>query len=183
MANTEESLIVNTDTQFTSGYLLSSLNNIFNERLKSILNKIADDNSLNKDKLFNEYLVSSSSSIEPSTPIGKRKRKKNKVLGKDELCMARKADNAQCTRRRKDSMEYCGKHCNNLKFGRIDDDDKYSNNENFIVCSTEQLNGVNYLVDSNSIVYTLDFESPEVVGKKNKDGQLVLMSDIKEKLK
>ena len=29
MASSEDSLIVNTDTQFTSGYLLSSLNTIF----------------------------------------------------------------------------------------------------------------------------------------------------------
>ena len=97
--------------------------------------------------------------------------------------MARKADNAQCTRRRKDNMEFCGKDCNNLKFGRIDDEEKYSNNENFIMCSREEIDGVNYLVDTNQSVYTLDFEHPEVIGKKDKDGKIIPISVLKSKLK
>ena len=56
--------------------------------------------------------------------MDKKKRKKNKQLEKCELCMAKKADRQQCTRRRKGNSEYCGKHQNNLKFGRVDDDEK-----------------------------------------------------------
>lgn len=167
------------ETKFNTNYILTALSSIYNNKLKDILIEIATDNSLNKDKLLNKYIVGDNMSINLDI-LQKRKRKKNKQLALNELCMARKADNAQCTRRRKDDSEYCGKHCNNLKFGRIDDEDKYSNNEDFIKCSPEEISGKEYLVDNNTnIVYSYDFENPKIVGKKNSEGLLVLLSDIK----
>lgn len=179
MQSVEEDTTVNSELCFDNNYLLSSLNCIFNNKLKSILTEISDKYNINKEALIANYLVLDGSVVDLGNASPKRKRKKNKQLQKDELCMARKADNAQCTRRRKDNMEYCGKHCNNLKFGRIDDEEKFSNNENFITCFTEEIDGINYLVDSNQIVYSLDFENPQILGKKNKDGKLISRDNIK----
>ena len=87
--------------------------------------------------------------------------------------MARKADGHQCTRRRKDGTEFCGKHSNNLKFGRIDDEDKLSKNDNFIKCSAIQINGKDYLIDDNKIVYSYNIDVPTIIGGLDENGQLI----------
>ena len=163
--------------KFDNEFVITSLTGVFNEKLKTILTDISDQYSLNKDKLFQKYVNNDIIPIDIDM-TQKRKRKKNKQLSVGELCMARKADNHQCTRRRKDNSEYCGKHFNNLKYGRIDDEDKYSS-DNFIKCSPETIDGKEYLVDtSTNIVYTYDFENPKIVGKKASDGSLVLLSEM-----
>ena len=130
---------------FNTGYIVTSLNSIYNIKLKEILAEISKDYSLNYEKLQSKYIKDENININMEL-MHKRKRKKNKQLACNELCMARKADNDQCTRRRKDGSEYCGKHFNNLKFGRIDDEDKYSNNDDFIKCSPEDIDGKEYFV-------------------------------------
>lgn len=172
-------LMESNDLSFDNGYILSAISSVFNSKLKDILTQISSDYSLNKDKLISKYVQNDNISMNIDI-VQKRKRKKNKQLTGSELCMARKADNDQCTRRRKENSEYCGKHCNNLKFGRIDDEDKYSNSDDFIKCSPEEIDGKEYLVDSLSgIVYCYDFDNPKIVGKKNSEGKLVLIEDIK----
>ena len=158
-------------------FVIKSLASIYNNRLKDILTDISSNHSINKEKLFCKYL---SDDIKFNVDLfQKRKRKQNKQLAENELCMARKADNAQCTRRRKDNSEFCGKHCNNLKFGRIDDEDKYSNNDDYIKCVSEQIDGQDYLVDKNTnVVYSYDVDNPKIIGKLDLNGKLVLLSDM-----
>lgn len=166
------------ESSFNVGFIMSSLNVVYNMKLKEVLTSISKDHSLNLDKLINKYIGDDNITTNLDM-IPKRKRKKNKKLASSELCMARKADNEQCTRRRKDNSEYCGKHFNNLKFGRIDDEDKYSNNDEFIKCSSEEIDGKEYLVDNNTnMVYSYDIENPKIIGKKNSEGKLVLLGDI-----
>ena len=90
--------------------------------------------------------------------------------------MARKADGQQCTRRRKDSTEFCGKHSGTLKFGRIDDEDKLSKNENFVQCSAIQIDGTDYLIDKNNVVYSYNIDNPTIVGGLNDAGELIKVS-------
>ena len=84
--------------------------------------------------------------------------------------------NAECTRRRKDNLEFCGKHTNNKKYGRIDDYsniiDKLAEDDNYIMTWIEEFNGKEYLVDSNNIVYTKDVSSPIIIGKKLTNGTM-----------
>ncbi len=44
---------------------------------------------------------------------------------------------------------------------------------------TEQIDGINYLIDSNNIVYSSNIDNPEILGKKSKEGKLILLSDLK----
>jgi len=158
-------------------FVIKSLASIYNNKLKDVLTDISSNYSINKEKLFGKYL---SEDIKFNVELfQKRKRKQNKKLAENELCMARKADNAQCTRRRKDSSEFCGKHCNNLKFGRIDDIEKYSNNDDYIKCESKQIDGHEYLVDkSTNIVYTYDVDNPKIIGKLDSNSKLVLLSEM-----
>ena len=98
--------------------------------------------------------------------------------------MGRKLDGKQCTRGRKDNTEFCKSHLNKLPFGRIDDDDycvkepskrgrKRKNNllncNKYIVTHIEEIEGNNYLVDDNNLVYSFDVNNPMFLGIKNED--------------
>jgi len=41
----------------------------------------------------------------------------------------------------------------------------------------ETINGIDYLVDSDNIIYTNDVNSPIIVGKKNTDGNIDLIDN------
>ena len=158
-------------------FILNSLTVIFNNKLKHILNEISVNYNINIDSLVQKYCEPNLSISDLALPIKKKKRKKNRILDKNELCMAKKADGHQCTRRRKDGKEYCGKHLNNLKFGRIDDDDKYNDTSKYIKTTHEKIDGIDYLVDSNNVVYSFDKNNPTIIGSKV-NGKLVLLENM-----
>lgn len=160
-------------------FILSSLAIIFNKKLADILADISKDHDINLDTLVSKYCTTNLTLSELSINIKKKKRKKNRILDKDELCMAKKADSHQCTRRRKESKEFCGKHLNNLKFGRIDDDDKYKDTSKYIKAIREKIDGDDYLVDKNNIVYSFDKTNPTIIGSKI-NGALVLLKDMEQ---
>lgn len=155
--------------------IVNDLQCIFNSHMKSLLEKISCDYNLDKSELYQKYLDDSSND---SISLSIKKKRKSKKGDTDILCLARKADGQQCTRRKKDHNDFCGKHSNNLKYGRIDDEVKFSNNDNYINTTIENINGVDYLVDNNNIVYSYDIDNPVIIGKKNTMGKLVLLSDI-----
>lgn len=152
-----------------SKYLLQA----FHEQMKKILLDISNKYDINKEELYINYL--NSDILKNSSYLKKTRKKKNSTTNLLCLCMARKQDGNQCTRRRKDNLEFCGKHTNNKKYGRIDD---YSNiidklaEDNYIMTWIEEFNGKEYLVDSNNIVYTKDVSSPIIIGKKLTNGTM-----------
>ena len=133
-----------------SKYLLA----LYTEQTKNILCQISAKYNINKEELLSEYI---NNDILKTTHSIKKKKKKNANESVN-LCMARKQDGNQCTRRKKDLGEYCGKHINNRKYGRIDDHsnivDKLAEDDNYIMTWIESFDGKEYLVDSNNIVYT-----------------------------
>lgn len=152
-----------------SKYLLHA----FHDHTKKILSDISQKYNINKDELFSNYL---NSDLLKNNNICTVKKKKKKIISNcsQTLCMARKQDGNQCTRRRKDSIEFCGKHLNNRKYGRIDDHsnilDKLAEDDNYIMTWIEVFQGKEYLVDSNNIIYTKDVTSPMIIGKKVTEG-------------
>ena len=160
-------------TNIDGTFITNSLVSVFNNHLKIILEDIATDHTqLDAELLLKKYCLSNLDLDNLNVLSKRKKRKKNKILESTELCMAQKADGLQCTRRRKDNCEYCGKHVNNLKFGRIDDELKYNDKSKYIKTNHERINGTDYLVDENSIVYSFDKDNPKALGTKI-DGQLV----------
>ena len=157
---------------FNKNNILDILCSNFNNKLTEIIDSIATEYNLDKEKLISKY-IGDVSDISEILDDKKKKRKKNKVLNSEELCMAKKADNNQCTRRRKPNCDYCGKHQNNLKFGRIDDEEKFNDNSKYIRTLHERIGGEDYLIDDNNILYTFDKENPTVLGRKV-DGKVVL---------
>lgn len=144
---------------------------LFSSQLKKILIEISNEYAIDKNKLLTKYVGNTS-----LNNISIKKKKKKNKLEPECLCMARKQDGNQCTRRRKDNFEYCGKHIKNRRFGRIDEHsnniDKLAENDNYIMTWVEMFEGDEYLVDSNNVVYSRDITSPKIVGKKIGDGVL-----------
>lgn len=157
----------------------NALKQLYNSKLEGIFTEISCEFNIPIDKLCDKYLIKTLETDSVNlTTNKKKKRKKNKTLNPDQLCMARKADGEQCTRRRKDCVEFCGKHSGNLKYGRIDDDTKHPS-DSFIQCTPITIDNIDYLIDNNKVVYSYNIENPEIIGGINKEGKLFKLSENK----
>lgn len=103
----------------------------------------------------------------------KRKRVKNSVILSDRCC-ARRANNDQCTRRRKEGHEYCGTHLKGTPHGICDSDEPIQQSEKIEVWAQE-IKGIIYYVDKNLNVYQPEdimknLNNPKIIAKYIKDG-------------
>ena len=144
-----------------------------NEHCATIFREIADTYAaVEYETLMTKYC------IEPNSKSSKKTKKK--LTKKGNICMAKKADGFQCTRRKKNNMEYCGKHEKKLKFGRIDDELRYSDKTKYIKTKRENIEGEYYLVDEQNLVYSCSKTHPLLLGKKMFiDGESKLISTKK----
>ncbi len=99
-----------------------------------------------------------------------------KKTGTSCICKARKQDGQRCTRRCKDSSEFCGKHINKQKFGCVQE-----TTPNDIINTDEYYyNDIKYLVDEDQIVYQQVGDGYEIVGKRSKTGKISFLKDLFE---
>lgn len=104
----------------------------------------------------------------------KRKRVKNYVPIHDRCC-AKRANNEQCTRRRKESSEYCGTHMKGTPHGIVD-----AVNDNVVTTHkvdvwVQDIQGIVYYIDdSNNVYNTTDIikniMNPKIIAKYVKNG-------------
>lgn len=118
-----------------------------------------------------------------SKTVKKKRTKVKAPVDPATICMARKQDGNQCTRRKKIGEDYCGKHIKNRKYGRIDEPspqfDKKSS-KGSIATKVQTLGGKEYLVDEHNIVYTKNILNPTIVGVKIAKGKLCNLDDIEK---
>ena len=147
-----------------------------NDEVKTIIEKICNEYGLNYNQVLEKYNIDI---LNIGAKFGVKKRNR-RILPLDKQCMGCKLDGKQCTRGRKGNTEFCKSHLNKLPFGRIDDEynakepskrgRKRKNNvlscNKYIVTHMEQLDGENYLVDDNNLVYSFDVNNPEFLGIK-----------------
>jgi hypothetical protein len=157
--------------------ITSTLKVLYNSKLHEILDNISDKYGILNTTLYKDYLIDDLDLAALSCSAVKKKRKKNKVLAACQLCLARKADGERCTRRKKESVDFCGKHSGNLKYGRIDDTDQHPS-ESFIQCSSITIDGDQYLIDNKKVVYSYNIDNPEIIGGLNTDGKLIKIDKI-----
>ena len=113
----------------------------------------------------------------------KRKRIKN-IVPVNDRCCARRANNEQCTRRKKEGFEYCGTHVKGTPNG-------FMNTENNVVqsepCKVEvwaqDIKGISYYLDNNGNVYeaedvVMNRSKPRIIGNysKNESGNYIIPS-------
>ena len=109
----------------------------------------------------------------------KRKRIKN-VVSLCERCCACRANNEQCTRRKRDGSEFCGTHIKGTPHGVIKENNETSVTYKKNNVWTQDIKGIMYHIDDNGNVYKAEdvmknTPNPNIIAKyttKDKDGEL-----------
>ena len=156
--------------------IAEKLTDIIKSECEKIIEDIAFDNNLDRDELIEKHL--SNDLIKNfCCKSDKKKTRHRKCVPIDEMCLGRKIDLTQCTRRRKGDKLFCATHSNNLPFGRIDDGKDYikdeKNNNDYIAMKIFEYQDETFLIDNNNIVYTYDVENPVRIGIKNDENELI----------
>lgn len=100
--------------------------------------------------------------------LTKRKRIKNNVPLFDRCC-AKRANGERCTRRKKDSLDYCGTHEKGRPHGIINDDNNEVKQEKREIWAQE-IRGIVYYIDKENNVYQTEdvinnIVNPKVIAK------------------
>jgi hypothetical protein len=106
----------------------------------------------------------------------KRKRVKNVVPFFDRCC-AKRASNEQCTRRKKDDIEYCGTHMKGTPHGIIDTQNESKPNTQKIEVWAQDIQGIVYYIDKAYNVYqaediVINKLNPKIIAKYIKIGEV-----------
>jgi hypothetical protein len=106
----------------------------------------------------------------------KRKRVKNVVPFFDRCC-AKRASNEQCTRRKKDGIEYCGTHMKGTPHGIIDNQNESKPNTQKIEVWAQDIQGIVYYIDKTFNVYQaediiINKLNPKIIAKYVKNGDV-----------
>ena len=106
----------------------------------------------------------------------KRKRVKNVVPFFDRCC-AKRASNEQCTRRKKDGIEYCGTHMKGTPHGIIDNQNESKPNTQKIEVWAQDIQGIIYYIDKAYNVYQaediiINKLNPKIIAKYIKNGDV-----------
>lgn len=154
---------------------LSKKAETYNDELKEhMLDKVGNlkttlDNDVQRESLDN--LIKYINSIKPlqivKEDLLKRKRTRNHVLLSDR-CIACRANGEQCSRRKKDSNEYCGTHIKGTPHGIIKHDT--TNNTLQKEVWGEDIGGIIQYIDKDNNIYKHEdimnnVMNPNVVGK------------------
>jgi len=98
----------------------------------------------------------------------KRKRLKNSIPVTNR-CTARKANNDQCTRRRKEGCEFCGTHSKGAPHGLMDSTTIDSKLSHKLDVFGEEVGGIIYYMDKHNNVYKMEDimsekTNPDIIG-------------------
>lgn len=138
----------------------------FKTDIKSFINQYVNDTSTNNK--LNNYIDSYNKLILKKEDFVKRKRVKN-VVPMYERCMAKRANNERCSRRKKQGEDFCGTHIKGQPHGIVtDNDDKPSYKK--ITVKTQDIKGIIYYIDEFNNVYDHNdilngIKDPKVIAK------------------
>jgi len=111
--------------------------------------------------------------------FSKRKRVKNSIPGENR-CNARRANNEQCTRKRKDGHEYCGTHLKGTPNGYLNNNEDENSVFKKMEVFVQEINGIMYYLDQFQNVYQPEDimssrENPRIIAKYTKiNGQYTI---------
>lgn len=105
----------------------------------------------------------------------KRKRTKN-VIAECERCIAKKSNEAQCTRKRKEGEEYCGTHLKGLPHGIVDLNQPAVSSKKIEIW-TQDIQGIMYYIDNHMNVYSpedilCNSKNPRVIATYKKENDV-----------
>ena len=172
----------NINTMDNNIILKNPIFKMFKEELENMLHSISQTYDIDYEELKKLSFSNANLAIQ----YGIRKRIKRKI-DKDKQCMGRKIDGKQCTRSSLEESEFCKSHKENLPHGRYDNKDyivpekgkrgrkKKSidyNDGNYIATHLEMIDGVQYLVNEEGLIFSYNIESPIFIGQKTDEGTI-----------
>lgn len=125
-----------------------------------IINSSSITNNEDYTSEFLKYIYDYANFNINENDLKKRKRIKN-VVPQYDLCIAKRANGEQCTRRKKNDSEneetsqYCGTHIKGTPHGLIDVDlNKDQKTISKVEVWVKDIKGINYYIDNNNNVYS-----------------------------
>jgi len=140
----------------------------------SIRDKITDlDNDNIKHQILH-YIYDYERLIIDKEDLANRKRAKNIVPFCDR-CNSKRANNEQCTRRKKDGYEYCGTHIKGTPHGTINLNNESTTTQKIEVWA-QDIQGIIYYLDKNMNVYSTEDivsnkSNPKIIAKYTLNGE------------
>lgn len=112
----------------------------------------------------------------------KRKRVKN-FVPLHERCCAKRANDEQCTRRKKTDIEYCGTHIKGTPHGTVDAQDTFISSTQKVEVWAQDIQGILYYIDAHNNVYeTADILrnqfNPKIIAKYVKVGDTYSIPEL-----
>jgi hypothetical protein len=103
----------------------------------------------------------------------RRKRVKNSVPLQIRCCACR-ANGEQCTRRRKDGLDYCGTHIKGTPYGVVQLNKSEVNLLSKKQVWVQEIKGIQYFIDDSNNIYLHEdilnnIKNPTIIGKYSKD--------------
>lgn len=97
------------------------------------------------------------------------------IVSEQERCLAMKAGNMQCTRRKTSTGHYCGTHIKGLTYGVVDASSEISSIKKREIWA-EDIRGIIYWIDAQHNVYKTEdvqknITDPKVIGTWTKEGE------------
>ena len=144
-----------------------------NHKLADYINKFKTDvvDAIKKGTVEKtvEYIYSYPHLTITKGDIEKRKRVKNSVPF-HERCKAKRANDAQCTRRRRDGSKFCGTHIKGIPHGEIVEEKTDTVEKKKIQVWAQEISGIIYYLDNSGNVYSpVDIfqnkENPKIIAK------------------
>lgn len=113
--------------------------------------------------------------------LTKRKRTKNVVPHSDRCC-AYRANNEQCSRRKKDGEQFCGTHIKGTPHGVINESAPSPTTEK-VNLTVQDINGIHYYIDDKLNVYKHEdilhnIPNPRIIAKCVKNGDNYSISEL-----
>ena len=150
----------------------------------SIRNKInlLDFQDKNKTNDLIEYIYDYERLMIMKDDLNKRKRIKNSIPSSNR-CSAKRANNEQCTRRRKENSEFCGTHCKGTPNGMIHEEHSNEIIIQKVEVFAEDVNGIVYYLDKfNNVYKTEDIlenkQNPNIIAQYLKDGNRYTIPEL-----
>ena len=150
----------------------------------SIRGKINELDFQDKNKTIEliEYVYECERLLINKDDLNKRKRIKNSIPCLNR-CSAKRANNEQCTRRRKENSEFCGTHCKGTPNGLIQEQLSNELMIQKVEVFAEDVNGIVYYLDKfNNVYKTEDIlankQNPEIIAQYIKDGSRYTIPEL-----
>ena len=146
----------------------------FKDDIRTRLIAIGFDDKEKANELL-EYVYEYDRLVFSKDDISKRKRIQNSIPTQNR-CNAKRADNKQCTRKRKDGCEFCGTHSKGAPYGTADDTIGICVKKLDVVAT--DVNGIVYYIDKFMNVY----KTEDILSGKTNPAVIAKCSEVNGKI-